>query len=137
MSEEFKVCDRLYYSDLSNKKRELMQEYLSLLTQGKYTDASNFLNSHNAMSNERDGVWFTGAELLSFIDHEIKKSVNYVNGMDVIKKIFVTLEDEEIYPEDIFDGAHWISNIDNDNILNLYVSGISELYTGNEIGLIE
>jgi len=134
---ELEVCDRLYYSDLSNKKREIMKEYLSLLNQKKYTEASNYLNSHNAMDDEKRGVWFVGAELLSFIDGEIKKSATYANEMDIQKKIFITLDDEELYPNNIFTGAHWIGQIDNDNILISYNSDISELYTGNETGLIE
>ena len=137
MSEEFQVCDRLYYSDLPNKKREIMQQYLTLLKQEKYSEASAFLNSNNAMNDEKEGVWFIGAELLSYIDEEIKKCADYVNSMEIIKKIFVTIDEQHPYPDDIFDGAHWISDLDVENLVISYESDISELYTGNETGLIE
>ena len=137
MNEEIEITDRLYYSDLSNKKRRIMQEYLSLLKDKRYSDASNFLNSHNAMNDEKNGVWFIGAELLSFLDNEVLKCTEYANEAEIQKKIFVTLDDITAYPTDIFDGAHWIGDLDLNNLTIGYESGISELYTGNETGLIE
>lgn len=140
------ICERLYYSDLTNAKRELMIQYQTLLKNRRYTDATSFLYENSALRknpsetriHEKEGLWYLGKELLDFIDTEIKKCVDNANEMEVIQKIFITVDDEQHpYPTEIYDGAHWIGDIDNENIVIDYASNISELYTGNETGLIE
>lgn len=132
---DLEICKRLYYSDLSNSKRNKMVEYLKLLNDQEYSKASEYLNNNNAMFDEKTGVWFIGAELLKYFEQEIVKCMNYVDSLEPLKKVVVDLEG---YPEDkLENGTHFISG-EIANIVGVEIgAGIADLYAGNELGRIE
>ena len=94
---------RVYAQDITLNDLETFSEYQTLIAQGKYKKASDWLNKSDA--------YFYGAWMLNLLEKRLK----------AIKEYVFKLEDEvltyagESEPDDVAYGTNWISDDWNNN----------------------
>ena len=88
---------RVYAQDINLENLSVLHEYQSLLTQGKYTDASVFLNNSD--------VYFYGAWMLNLLENRLHKIGKYVITMEKPK---LTIYQQEEPNTDVW--MTWISD---------------------------
>lgn len=127
------IDNRLYFSDITNNKRQIMEEYQQLLNEKHYSDAADLLNDNNALYDEENGIWTLNADTLSLLEDMLVKTEEYAEELDPTSIMRFTSG----YPLDLQNGMHWISSAEGMGLELELLSDISELYTGNDTGLIE
>lgn len=127
------IDDRLYFSDITNDKRHIMEVYQQLLLNKHYSEATEYLRENNALNDEEHGVWVLNADVLSLFEDMIVKIDEYVDELDPSSVMRFT----HGYPTDLEDGIHWVSDAQGMNLELQLLSNIAGLYTGNDTGLIE
>lgn len=127
------IDNRLYFSDITNDKRHIMEVYQQLLLDKHYSEATEYLRENNALNDEEHGVWVLNADVLSLFEDMIVKIDEYVDELDPSSVMRFT----HGYPTDLEDGIHWVSDAQGMSFELQLLSDISGLYTGNDTGLIE
>jgi hypothetical protein len=92
--------DRLFVQDIDLQHIGIMQNYNALLSAGKYTQASDLLNSSD--------VFFYGAWLLNYFEDRLNILGNYLLSQKVNedKPIFYIYQENE--PDELEDNQVWI-----------------------------
>ena len=94
------IDKRVYAQDITLNGLEIYSKYQTLLAQGKYTEASELLNS------EDTHVYFYGAWMLNLLENRLQAIGTFLKDL---KKDVLTLG-SETEPENATYGTHWISD---------------------------
>lgn len=94
ISPDYNIDNRLYFSDISINKESIMNEYQSLLSQGRFDDALDLIQDED----------FYGAWLLNLLENRLHNLYIYINGLN--KPTLELYQAEEPVNADI--GMVWI-----------------------------
>ena len=92
------IDDRVYFQDISIDQVPIMKQYYTVLNNGAYTKASEYLNNSE--------VFFYGAWCLNLLENRLHAIGNYVMDLEDINLLTYT----EIEPSELesYDGMVWI-----------------------------
>ena len=90
------IDDRIFFQDISIDKLEIMKRYQTLIANGAYTNASNYINNTN--------ISFYGAYILNMLEERLIAIEDYVVH-EMEKPDMVAYSDEE--PTDVEVGYCW------------------------------
>lgn len=92
----------IFFQDNNLEKIEIINTYNDLVSNGKYTEASNYIN-------QQEGIYGYFADFFNAIENRIYNTQKYLLTKEAIKKqyVFFDSNDETIEP-DIEEGMFWI-----------------------------
>lgn len=92
----------LFFQDNDLEKVEIINTYNNLISQGKYTEASNYIN-------QQEGVYGYFADFFNAIENRIYNTQEYLLKKEPVKKqyVFFDVNDESNEP-DIDEGMFWL-----------------------------
>ena len=98
------VDPMLFFQDNALEKIDIMNTYNKLISQGKYTEASEYIS-------QQEGVYGYFADFFNAIENRIYNLQDYLLNRPPVKRQFVYFDagesDEDIEP-DIEEGMFWI-----------------------------
>lgn len=86
--------DRTFFCDVDIKNKPIIDAYNNLISQGKFTDANIFINSHNGIHNYSADLW-------NFIETKIKNTQEYLTTLEKYNPFHSTKEETPV-------GEFWI-----------------------------
>ena len=113
-----KIDEMIFFQDNDLEKVEIMNHYNNLISQGKYSEASDYIN-------QQEGVYGYFACYLNLIENRINKLQEHILGKPPKKQPFIHFDEEEYFS---INDIHIFTNIDEDEDL----STISLFSNGNE-----
>ena len=90
------IDDRIFFQDISPEQIPIMKQYYSILKNGNYTKASEFLNN--------SGVFSYGAWCLNLLENRLYAIGNYVMNLENINLVNYSKSE----PTNVEDGTAWI-----------------------------
>ena len=92
----------IFFQDNDLEKIDIINTYNNLISQGKYTEASNYIN-------QQEGVYGYFADFFNAIENRIYSTQEYLLQKEPIKKqyVFFDSNNDAIEP-DIDEGMFWI-----------------------------
>lgn len=102
ISPDYDIDNRLYFSDISINKESMMNEYQSLLSQGRFDDALDLIQDED----------FYGAWLLNLLENRLHNLYIYIDGLD--KPVLETYQIGE--PSGVSVGMVWIDKPATGNV---------------------
>lgn len=93
------IDDLIYFSDISLDQVEVMNQYQKLLNEGKYTEASQLLDSSE--------VSFYGAYLLNILENRLNKIGKYLLTKE---KPIANIYQDEQPSQTLKNNTVWIGN---------------------------
>ena len=102
ISPDYDIDNRLYFSDISINKESMMNEYQSLLSQGRFDDALDLIQDED----------FYGAWLLNLLENRLHNLYIYIDGLD--KPVLETYQTGE--PSGVSVGMVWIDKPATGNV---------------------
>ncbi len=86
-----KVDDMIFFQDNNLENVEIMNHYNELITQGKYTEAGNYIE-------QQENIYGFFADFFNLIENRIYNTQEYLLNKPPKKQPFVYFDEEEHYP---------------------------------------
>ena len=94
------IDSRVYFSDINLENVSIMNQYQELIKAGRYTDASQLLNSN-------DNIFFYGAWVLNMFENRLRNTGKYLLNKE---KISANIYQSEEPTEDLKENLIWIGD---------------------------
>lgn len=91
------IDDLIFFSDISYSKKYIETNHRNLLRNGKYSEASEYLN------NQEDITPYS-ADLLNCASNRIRATQDYLLNKDIVKSMHISDEEPDALPN-----TNWIS----------------------------